>query len=321
MPLHPEIAAVLAADSARAARPARAAPPGGPVDPAALRAAEAAHVLPAGDRLPLHSVEDTVAVTPDGGVPVRVYTPASAASYGLLVYFHGGAFFLGSLDTHDQVARSLAQATGCRVISVGYRLAPEALYPAGLRDCYGVVRWAFAHGASLGWDGVTLAVAGDSSGGNFAAAVAALARDDGFRGITHQVLFYPSLDLDFDVGRYASLRSNAVGYGLETAGLKPFNAFYINSGADPADPLVSPIKRGDLGGLPPALIITAEYDPLRDEGELYGQRLRSAGVDAVVSRYAGAGHGFVQHFCWIPEFSLVFAETAAFLGRRSPAAE
>jgi acetyl esterase len=304
MPLHPEIASALAS---------LPAPLSGPIDPAALRTDEAAHLPPL--RVPLHSVEDMVAVTPSGEVPVRVYTPADAASYGLLVYFHGGAFFLGSLDTHDHVARSLAKETGRKVISVGYRLAPEAAYPAGLEDCYGVVRWAASHGAGLRWDGAALAVAGDSSGGTFAAAVAALAHDDGFGRITHQVLFYPSLDLDFDVDRYASLRSNAKGYGLETAALLPFNAFYVNSGASPADPLVSPVKRSDLTGLPPALIITAEYDPLRDEGEWYGRRLREAGVDAVVSRYAGAGHGFVQHFSWIPEYYLAFAETAAFLDR------
>ena len=115
----------------------------------------------------------------------------------------------------------------------------------------------------------------------------AKARDDGFAGITHQVLYYPSLDLDFDVDRYPSLRDNAEGYGLETAGLRPFNAFYLDSGADPADPLVSPIKRADLTGLPKALVVTAEHDPLRDEGELYGRRLQQAGVKAVVSRYAG----------------------------------
>jgi acetyl esterase len=235
----------------------------------------------------------------------------------VLVYFHGGAFFLGSLETHDHVARDLAKETGLRVVSVGYRRAPEAAFPAGLQDCYGVVRWAAEHGDELGWDGGTLAIAGDSSGGTFVAAVAALAHDDGFDRLTHQVLYYPSLDLDFDEDRYPSLRENAVGYGMETAGLKPFNAFYLDSGADPADPLVSPVKRADLSGLPPALVVTAEHDPLRDEGELYGRRLAEAGVPVTVSRYAGAGHGFVQHFSWIPEFARVFEETAAFLGRRS----
>ena len=306
MSIHPEIAKILST---------LPAPDGSPLNPAAMRAGEAAQVPPLEDRLPLHSVEGATAVTPSGDVPVRIYTPAEADAYGLLVYFHGGAFFLGSLDTHDHVARSLAKETGHKVISVGYRLAPEATFPAGLEDCYGVVRWAAEQGDTLKWDGKNLAVAGDSSGGNFAAAVAAKAHDDGFRRITHQILFYPSVDLDFDVDRYASLRENAEGYGLETAGLKPFNSFYLESGADPADPLVSPIKRRDLAGLPAALIITAEHDPLRDEGELYGRRLSDAGVEASVRRYAGANHGFVQNFSWVPEFYEVFEETAGFLGR------
>ncbi|MFD6420988.1 alpha/beta hydrolase [Streptomyces sp. NPDC060198] len=307
MPLHPEIAKILAS---------LPAPPDGPLDPVAMRAAEESQVPPVEDRTPLHAVEDVTAKTPAGDVPVRVYTPSGADEHGVLVYFHGGAFFLGSLETHDHIARSLAKETGLKVVSVGYRLAPEAPFPAGLDDAYAVVRWAVEGDAGLAWDGRILAVAGDSSGGTFAAAVAARAHDDGFDRITHQILYYPSLDLDFDTDRYASLRENAEGYGLETAGLKPFNAFYLDSGADPADPLVSPVKRTDLTGLPPALVVTGQYDPLRDEGELYGQRLREAGVEAKVSRYDGAGHGFVQHFSWIPQYYAVFAETRAFLDGR-----
>lgn len=307
MPLHPEIAAFLAGLPAA---------PEGPLDPVAMRAADETHVASPEKRLPLHAVEDVTAHTAAGDVPVRLYTPAESDGHGVLVYFHGGAFFLGSLETHDHVARSLAKETGLKVVSVGYRLAPEAAFPAGLDDCYAVVRWAAEEGSDLGWDGTTLAVAGDSSGGTFAAAVAARAHDDGFDRITHQILYYPSLDLDFDVDRYASLRDNAVGYGLETAGLKPFNAFYLDSGADPADPLVSPIRRTDLTGLPPALVVTGQYDPMRDEGELYGRRLREAGVETTVSRYEGAGHGFVQHFSWLPEYHRVFEETRDFLGRR-----
>ncbi|MFC9554972.1 alpha/beta hydrolase [Rhodococcus sp. NPDC056960] len=303
MPLHPEIAKILRA---------LPAPPDS-LDPAAMRAGEEAQVPPVEERLALHAVEDTTA----GDVPVRIYTPVDADSYGLLLYFHGGAFFLGSLDTHDHVARSLAKETGLKVISVGYRRAPEAAFPAGLQDCLGAVRWAAENGTALQWDGSTLALAGDSSGGTFVAAVAALAHDEGFDRITHQILFYPSLDLDFDVDRYPSLRENAEGYGVETAGLKPFNAFYLDSGADPADPRVSPIKRADLTGLPPALIVTAEFDPMRDEGEWYGTRLAEAGVDATVSRYDGANHGFVQNFSWIPEYHRAFEETAEFL-RSSP---
>ncbi|MFB7949737.1 alpha/beta hydrolase [Kitasatospora phosalacinea] len=291
MPLHPEIAKALAA---------LPAPPSGPLDPVGMRAAEELHLQPAGPEL--FAVEDRMA----GEVPVRVYTPSAAGRYGALVYLHGGAFFLGSVNTHDHVARSLAAATGLRVVSVGYRLAPEHPHPAGLDDCTAVVRWA---AAQPDWDGRTLAVAGDSSGGTYAAAVAARAGD----AVTHQVLYYPSLDLDFDTDRWPSRRENAVGYGLETAGLKPFNAFFLDGGADPADPEVSPLRRADLTGLPPALVVTAAHDPLRDEGEAYGERLRAAGVPTVVSRYEGAGHGFVQHFSHLPEYARVFAETAAFL--------
>ena len=304
MPLHPEIAQVLATLPER---------PEGPLDPVAMRAADEAMLPPVAERVALHRVEDASVPTDAAHVPVRIYTPGEAQNYPLIVYLHGGAFFLGSLDTHDHVARSLAKETGCKVVSVGYRLAPEHAFPAGLEDCHAVVRWVVGSGERLSWDHETLAVAGDSSGGNFAAAVAALAHDEGLDAITHQILYYPSLDLDFDADRYPSLCENAVGYGLETAGLKPFNAFYLDSGADPNDPLVSPIKRADLSGLPPALILTGELDPLRDEGELYGERLREAGVPATVTRYAGAGHGFVQHFSWLAEYHRAFAQTKEFL--------
>ncbi len=308
MPLHPEIARIVST-----VPPADDTPP----DPAAIRAGEAEHLTPVTERLPLHAVEDVVAATTAGAVPVRIYTPTDADAFGLLVYFHGGAFFSGSLETHDGIARSLAKETGFKVVSVGYRLAPEVAYPGGLVDSYGVVRWVVDHGDELCWDGQRLAVAGDSSGGTFAAAVTAMAHDEGFDRITHQILLYPSVDLDFDTDRYASLRENARGYGLETVGLKPWNSFYLDGGADPADPLVSPIKREDLAGLPTALVVTAEFDPLRDEGERYAQRLREAGVEVVATRYAGAGHGFVQHFAWLPEYYAVFREVGDFLnGRR-----
>jgi acetyl esterase len=306
MPLHPVVAKFIAS---------LPPPPAGPLDPVAMRAADESHVPPPEMRLPVHSVIDRTLATSTGDVPVRILRPA-AGNHGVLIYFHGGAFFLGSLNTHDGVARELANATGCTVVSVGYRLAPEHRYPAGLQDCYAVVRWVAAHGrddVAVGWNGQTLAIAGDSSGGTFVGAVSAMAVDDGFNGITHQVLYYPSLDLDFDERRYESLRTNAVGYGLETAGLKPFNAFYIGSGADPADSLVSPLKRARLSGLPPALIVTAEFDPLRDEGEQYGRRLAESGVPVTIRRYSSAGHGFVQFFSWLPEFHTVFAETAEFL--------
>lgn len=299
--IHPTIAEVLASQPA---------PPPGPLDPVAMRAGEAAQVPPLEQRIPVASATDADA----DGVPVRLYGGASpvpgdegaATSAGILVYLHGGAFFLGSIETHDHVARRLAVATGWTVVSVDYRLAPEHPFPAGLDDCWTVVRWAAAQG-------VPVALAGDSSGGTFVAALAARARDEGLDAVTRQVLYYPSLDLDFDVARYPSLGTEGVGYGLETALLKPFNAFYVESGADPDDPRVSPIKRADLTGQAPALVITAEHDPLRDEGEVYARRLAEAGVPVTALRYAGANHGFVAAFGHLPEFAQVFAETAAFL--------
>jgi acetyl esterase len=308
MALHPAVAQFIAS---------LPPPPPGPLNPAAMRAADESHVTPLAERLPVYAVTDKTLPTAAGDVPVRVYTPAAGPAHPVLVYFHGGAFFLGSLDTHDHIARALANASQCVVVSVDYRLAPEHAFPAGLNDCYAAVQWIAGNGrdpaSGIGWNGQTLAVMGDSSGANFAAAVTAMALDAGLHCITHQVLYYPSLDLDFDAGRYASLKTNAVGNGLETAMLKPFNAFYVNSGADPANPLVSPVKRTSLAGLPPALIVTAECDPLRDEGELYGCKLEQAGVPATVRRYASAAHGFVQYFSWLPEFQGVFAETADFL--------
>ena len=308
MALHPVVAQFIAT---------LPPPPPGPLNPAAMRAADESHVTPLAERQPVHAVAEQALPTAAGAVPVRVYTPTAAPSHGVVAYFHGGAFFLGSLNTHDHVARAVANATGCVVVSVGYRLAPEHAFPAGLDDCYAAVQWIAEHGgdpaSGIGWNGKTLAVMGDSSGANFAAAVTAMAHDAGLQGITHQVLYYPSLDLDFDVARYPSLIANAVGNGLETAALKPFNAFYIDSGADPANPLVSPIKRTSLANLPPALIVTAECDPLRDEGERYGRKLAQAGVATTIRRYDAAAHGFVQYFSWLPEFQGVFAETADFL--------
>lgn len=303
MTLHSEIARIVSQIP-----PADTTPP----DPKATRENENAQVRPLEERLPVNSVTTADA----DGVPVRIYTAAEAETYGVIVYFHGGAFFSGSLDSHDAVARHLAVASGHKVISVDYRLAPENAYPAGLEDCYQVVKWVVANRDQLAWNGTDLALAGDSSGGNFVAAVTAKAHDDGFEHITHQVLYYPSVDLDFDQERWPSLTENAEGYGLEYNGLLPFNSHYLDSGADPADPLVSPIKREDLSGLPKALVITAAYDPLRDEGEAYAHKLEAAGVPTTLHRYENANHGFVANFYWVPELQEVFHETAQFLNAK-----
>lgn len=295
MTLHPEIQKIV-----DQIPPASTTPP----NPADMRAFEAGNVPPAEERLPITSVEDTTLAD----VPVRIYTDTGKPK-GTIVYFHGGAFFSGSLDTHDHVARALAKETGWRVVSVGYSLSPEVAYPVALNECYAVVREV----ATQLDDAAGLAVAGDSSGGNFVAAVTAMAHDDGFDRITHQILYYPSVDLDFDKERWPSLSENSEGYGLEYNGLAPFNSFYLEGGADPADPLVSPIKRADLSGLPKALVVTAGYDPLRDEGEAYAEKLAEAGVETQLKRYDSANHGFIVNFSWIPEFHEVFHDTARFL--------
>ena len=255
-------------------------------------------------------------------MPVRIYTPVEAEAYGLLVYFHGGAFFLGSLDTHDHVARSLAKETGLQ--GRLRRLPPARPRPRSRRaceDCYArrplggraaATAWA---GTAGPWRSPATAPAARSSPPSPRWPTTTGSTPSPTRCSTTRRSTWTSTSTA--TPRCARTPS---GYGLETAGLKPFNAFYLDSGADPADPLVSPIKRADLAGLPPALIITAEHDPLRDEGELYGERLREAGVDATVSRYAGAGHGFVQHFSWLPEYHRAFAETRDFLTGREPMA-
>lgn len=304
MPVHPAIGQFLAT-----LPPSDDTPP----DLHFWRAMGEEHLPPLSERLPVAHVFDSVVHAAHGEVPIRIYQPSSAEKFGVLVYFHGGAFFSGSLETHDAICRSIALASGYEVVSVGYRLAPEHEFGAGLQDSYAVVRWVAEHRAESKWDGERLAIAGDSSGGNFAAVIAAMAQDDGFDAIGQQILLYPSVDLDFDLDRYASLRENAVGFGLETVALKPHNSYYFDSGADASSPLASPIKRASLAGQPEALVITAEFDPLRDEGEAYAARLSEAGVSVKLHRYEGATHGFVQHFGWLPEYAKVFEEIAQFL--------
>ncbi|WP_038573695.1 alpha/beta hydrolase [Corynebacterium doosanense] len=309
-PLHPQIA-----DAVQQTPAAGDTPP--EVD--AARAAGQERVPDVDKREPqLGLVQDVTAVTDVGEVPVRIYADdATAGRYGVIVYVHGGAFFSGSVDTHDHVARALAKETGKKVISVDYSLAPEARFPTAIEQIFGVLKWIVQHDVELKWDEEVLALAGDAAGANLVAAVTFVAKDSHFRRITHQILYYPAVDLDFDEERYDSLKENAEGYGLETKELAAATSFYVKNGADPADPLVSPIKRKDLRGLPTALVITAGYDPLRDEGIAYAQRLSEAGVDVTHVRFESANHGFVAQFSWIDEFYDVFRTTAKFLRRKA----
>jgi acetyl esterase len=196
---------------------------------------------------------------------------------------------LGSLESHDPPLRTLTNASGCAILSIDYRLAPEHRFPAAVDDCYAATVWAAANAAPLGGDATRMAIGGDSAGGNLVAVVAQLARDRGGPPLRFQLLIYPATDASYDT---ASYRENGKGYFLEVDGMRWFYDHYLGDTADRTDPRVSPLRTKNLRGLPPALVITAEFDPLRDEGEAYAARLREAGVPVTLTRYHGMIHGF-----------------------------
>jgi acetyl esterase len=232
--------------------------------------------------------EDRTVPGPAGEIPVRVYRPVSERPLPVVVYFHGGGFVIGDITTHDTTCHRLAAGVPAVVVSVDYRLAPEHRFPAAVDDCEAATQWVSAHAAELGADAARLAVAGDSAGGNLAAVVSRRARDAGGPAIAFQLLVYPATDM---TGSFPSHVENGTGYLLDTDAMTWFLENYL-AGADPLHPDASPIHVEDLSGLPPALVVTAEFDPLRDEGEAYAARLREAGVKVTTSRYDGMIHGF-----------------------------
>jgi acetyl esterase len=232
---------------------------------------------------------------PGGSLALRIYTPLgegdeSSGGHPLMVFFHGSGFVVCSLDTHDGMCRNLCAGTGCVVVSVDYRLAPEHKFPAGSDDCLAATRWAVENAAALGADPGRVFVAGDSAGGNLAAVTALRLRDQGGPALLGQLLIYPVTDY-YDPGT-PSMAENAEGYGLTRRGMGWFWDHYLADASVAADPYASPLRARDLSGLPPALVVTAEYDPLRDEGELYADRLRQAGVPTQMKRWDGMNHGF-----------------------------
>ena len=228
---------------------------------------------------------------PGGDLRIRIYTPQGSRPFPLLVFFHGSGFVLCSLDTHDGMCRNLCAGAGCVVASVDYRLAPEHKFPAGIDDCLHAANWAAAHAAELGADPARIAIAGDSAGANMAAVTALRLRDEGGPALCGQLLLYPVTD--YHTPGTPSYRDNAEGYGLTRATMEWFWGHYLSDSSEGAHPHASPLRAASLAGLPPALVITAEYDPLRDEGELYAQRLRREGVPTALSRYDGVNHGFM----------------------------
>jgi len=232
--------------------------------------------------------EDRTVPGPAAGIPVRIYRPDTDGPSPLVVYFHGGGWVIGDIASSEAVCQRLAHGVPAVVVNVDYRLAPEHPFPAAVEDADAAVAWVAAHATELGGDGGRLAVAGDSAGGNLAAVVARHARDAGGPAVAFQLLIYPATDMTLSLPSY---RDNGEGYLLETATMAWFIDHYLGA-TDPRDPDASPLFADDLSGLPPALVVTAGFDPLRDEGEAYAERLRQAGGAVTTSRYDGMFHGF-----------------------------
>jgi acetyl esterase len=239
---------------------------------------------------PIHATEDLTVPGAQGPIRARLYRPSAQRQLPLIVYFHGGGFVICDIDVYDDLCRQLANYSGCAVVSVNYRLAPEVPFPGPLEDCYSALQYLARQGASLGLDPTRLAVAGDSAGGNLATAAAQLARDRGGPALRYQALIYPALDPPCES---ASMRTLAEGFLLTREVMRWYWGCYLATPADAANPLAAPL-RANLAGLAPATVITAEFDPLRDEGEAYVARLGSAGVAVVGRRYLGMIHGFAS---------------------------
>jgi acetyl esterase len=240
------------------------------------------------EEVALARVEDRRIPGPGGEIPVRIYTPEGQGPFPVLVFYHGGGWVIGSIKTHDDICRVLARDVPALVVSVDYRLAPEHPFPAGVEDSYAALAWVAENAASIGGDPTNLAVGGDSAGGNISAVVAILARDRGGPRLAHQLLIYPATDMRGDT---VSMRENGTGYFLTHDIMTWFSNHYV-SAQERLSPHASPLLATDLRGLPPATVITAEFDPLRDEGEAYAARLREFDVPAEATRYDGMIHGF-----------------------------
>jgi acetyl esterase len=298
MPVDPQLQVMLDEAAARAAAVGLAAGPGPlPLPPAVLRAGYRAAILAALGAdyapVPLAEVRDTQAA----GVPVRIYRPAAGERLPAVAFAHAGGWVLGDLETHDEVCRYLSTALPAVVVAVDYRLAPEHVYPAAIEDYWAVVCWLAGHAAELGADPERLVVAGDSAGGNMALAAALRARDAGGPRIRAQAAAYPATDMTLGYGSAPgrSYEKYAEGYGLTAATMNWFAETYLPDPADRAAPDVSPLLAADLSGLPPAVVATAEFDPLSSEGARYAERLRAAGVPVTYLDGKGLVHGFLYY--------------------------
>ena len=261
---------------------------------------------------PVARVEERVIDGPGGPLTLRLYTPEGTGPFPVVVFFHGSGFVLCSLDTHDGMCRNLCGGAGALVVSVDYRLAPEHRFPAAPQDCLMATRWAAAHAAELGDDPTRIVVAGDSAGGNLAAVTALRIRDEGGPALVGQLLLYPATaHCSADMPSYAE---NAVGYGLTRATMEWFWGHYADPSAA-TDPHAAPLVAPDLSRLPPALVQVAEYDPLRDEGVRYAERLLAAHVPTELSRWDGMNHGFLFWVNQVDAATEAMREACAWLQR------
>jgi acetyl esterase len=308
MPLDPLLKAFL--DSI-AAQPA---PKMWEVQPAEGRMALAAMIEMVGPKdVPIGKTANIAIPGPDGNeIPARVYTPVAAGGEGLptLIFFHGGGYVIGSIDTHDGLCRILANESGCCVISVEYRLAPEHKFPAAVDDAVAALAWIEKNAAELGVDANRLGVGGDSAGGGLAAVVAQIAKESGGPRLGFQMLLFPVTQIGKET---ASLREFAEGYFLETRTLQWFYDHYLPADADREHPRVSPLNAGDLSGLPPAYVMVAGFDPLHDEGVAYAERLREAGVAVTLADYPDMVHDFIYMQAVLPQAPEALAAAAAAL--------
>jgi acetyl esterase len=283
--LYPEVLALLEANEAEGAPAMETLSPG-----EARQAAIDALKAVAGQSEEIGRVEDLRIPHPERPIPIRIFTPAAEGPFPCLVYFHGGGWVVCDLDTHDAVCRAVARRAGAVVVAVDYRLSPEYKFPAAVEDCYAATEWVAANAARLAVDPRRIAVGGDSAGGNLSTVMCLKSRDEGGPALALQVLVYPVTNLaSFDTPSY---REFAEGYYLTRAEMEWFRGHYLARTEDAQSPYASPLLAPDLRGLPPALVITAECDTLRDEGEAYAKRLAEAGVEVTCTRYGGMIHPF-----------------------------